>query len=334
MSADTTVVHNKGIFLKAPHDKLYGYLYSIEVDYKTEKFHKTDLYNGEALNILSPTDSTFSTDTRPSSEYGRSLISGLKFLIDRYKDKPFRITLLRDTIINGTASSHFIANAYDTVENNEHLYSNRDYYINKQTGLPNLVTIKGKSKYNGLIIEYYDETKYFDYKIDQSHITDANFGVPKGFMPRAYQAASALLGVGTTAPAWTLYDANGKKFSLSQLKGKVVLLDFYFIGCSGCMASIRPLNAIYEKYKNKELIIASLTERDSKNAVLDFEKRYEIKYISYINAADVVKSYHVTAFPTYYFIDKEGKIGNVFVGYNDNFEEKVISIIDELLGKK
>jgi peroxiredoxin len=45
-----------------------------------------------------------------------------------------------------------------------------------------------------------------------------------------------LLAVGTTAPNWTLYDVNGKQLSLSQLKGKVVLLDFYFIGCSGCMA--------------------------------------------------------------------------------------------------
>ncbi|MFD2147004.1 peroxiredoxin family protein [Mucilaginibacter antarcticus] len=99
----------------------------------------------------------------------------------------------------------------------------------------------------------------------------------------------------------------------------MMVLDFYFIGCSGCMASINPLNAIYEKYKNKDLIIASLTERDSQKAVLDFEKRYKIRYPGYINAAESVKSYHVTTFPTFYFIDKEGKIGSVFVGFTDNF---------------
>jgi peroxiredoxin len=335
MSADTTIALNKECFLKAPDDKLFGYLYSIETNHTTETFHRIDMYNGEGVTVLSHTDSTFFPEKAPYIAYTESLIGGLRFLKDRYTKKPFKITILKDTVINGVANSHFIANAYDTLENDEHLYSNRDYYIDKQTGLPHLVTIKGRYKYNGLVIEYYDETKFFDYQINKPGITEANFAIPKSFKPRAEQAAPpALLDAGTTAPDWTLYDANGKKVSLSQLKGKVVLLDFYFIGCSGCMASIKPLNAIYEKYKNNNLVIASITERDSKKAVLDFEKRYRINYTGYINAAEVVRSYHVTTFPTFYFIDKEGKIGNVFVGYDDDFEGKVTLVIDKLLSKK
>jgi peroxiredoxin len=117
------------------------------------------------------------------------------------------------------------------------------------------------------------------------------------------------------------------------MKGKVVLLDFYFIGCTGCMLSIKPLNKLYEKYKNQDVVIASITERDSKKSVLAFDKNYKIKYPGYVDAADVVKSYHVGAFPTFYFIDKEGKIAKVMDGYGDDFEEKVTSIIDSLLNK-
>ena len=91
--------------------------------------------------------------------------------------------------------------------------------------------------------------------------------------------------------------------------------------------------AIYEKYKNKDLIIASLTGRDTKKAVIDFEKRYQIKYSGFIGAADVVKSYQVLTFPTYYFIDKEGKIDSISVGHNDDFEQKVTAEIDKLLNK-
>ncbi|MCQ6960549.1 TlpA family protein disulfide reductase [Mucilaginibacter aquariorum] len=335
MSADTIIALNTELFLKSANDKPFGYLYSIERDCKTETFHRIDMYNGESVNILSPEDSTYFPEKGPYIAYSKSLIGNLKFLKDRYTNKPFKITMLKDTVINGVANSHFIANVYDTLDNNEHLYSNRDYYIDKQTGLPGLVIIRGRYKYNGLVSEYYDETKYFNYRLDRADITDASFVIPKSFKPRKKQAAPpAVLAPGTTAPDWTLYDVNGKKVSLSQLKGKVVLLDFYFIGCSNCMQSLKPLNAIYEKYKNKELVIASLTERDSKKAVLDFEKRYKIKYTGYINAADVVKSYHVTGFPTFYFIDKEGKIGNVFVGYNDDFEDKVTSVINDLLSKK
>jgi peroxiredoxin len=333
MSADTTVAHNRELFLKAPHNKLFGYLYSIETNHTTETFHRIDLYNGAGVTVLSPGDSTYFPEKAPY--IGGSVIGGLKFLMERYAKSPFKISMLKDTIINGAANSHLVASVYDTLDNQEHLYSDRHYYIDKQTGLPGLFIIKGRYKYNGLVNNYYSETRYFDYQLDQPGITEANFVIPKGFKPREEDAAPpALLAVGSTAPDWTLYDAHGKRVSLSELKGKVVVLDFYFIGCAGCMASIKPLNAIYEKYKNKDLVIASLTARDSKKAVLDFEKRYQINYTGYIGAAGVVKAYHVTAFPTYYFIDREGEIQNAFVGYSDNFEEIVTTQIDNLLNKK
>ena len=97
------------------------------------------------------------------------------------------------------------------------------------------------------------------------------------------------------------------------------------------MLSLRSLDNIYEKYRNQNFVITSLTERDSKKSVLAFDKIYHIKYPGYIDASDAVKSYHVTGFPTFYFIDKEGKIASVLVGYSDNFEEKAITIIDDLL---
>ena len=334
ISADTTVAHNKEVFLKSPNDKLFGYLYSIETNYKTEAYHRIDLYNGERLTGLSIQDSTFFLAREPYIAYRQSLLGGLKFLTSRYDKSAFKITTLKDTIIKGSTNSHFIAKVIDTIENGEHLYSWRNYYIDKKTGLPSLIIINGRYKFAGLVNDYYDETSYFDYTINRSDINDETFVIPKGFKPRENQALPpSLLAMGTIAPDWTLYDPNGKRLSLSQLKGKVVMLDFYFIGCSGCMASIKSLNALYEKYKNKDLIIASLTERDSKRAVLDFDERYKIKYTSYIDAAKVVKSYHVTGFPTFYFIDKEGKIANVIVGYDDDFEQKVTAQINKLLSK-
>jgi thioredoxin-related protein len=53
----------------------------------------------------------------------------------------------------------------------------------------------------------------------------------------------------------------------------------------------------------------------------------------YANANDVAKLYKTSAYPTFYFIDKEGKIANVFSGYSDDFETKTSSIIDSLLNK-
>ena len=52
MSADTTVAHNKELFLKVPDDKQFGYYYSIETDHKTERFHRTDLYPGNGIAAI------------------------------------------------------------------------------------------------------------------------------------------------------------------------------------------------------------------------------------------------------------------------------------------
>ena len=101
VSADTTVALNKEVFLKAPNDKLFGYFYSIETNYTTETFHKTDLYNGEGLTILSVTDSTFFAENAHYSAYGQSLIGSLTFIKERYDKKLFKVIMLNDTIIDG-----------------------------------------------------------------------------------------------------------------------------------------------------------------------------------------------------------------------------------------
>ncbi len=333
VSADTIIAHNTAVLLKAPDDKLFGYLYSFETDHQNENFHVTDVYTGKDFFRLSPRDSTFSVEKESGSDFILSVIGALQFLRQSYAKKPFPIKLLADTVIDGKSNTHFIAQAYDAQFKNEHLFTYRHYYVNKQTGLPTMVTIVSKYEFGGMVNNMYNQTRYFDYKTNQPGVTAANFTVQAGFKPRADQAPLALLPDGTMAPNWTLTDVHGKTMSLKELKGKVVLMDFYFIGCSGCMMSINPLNKLYEKYKNKDVVIASLTERDSQKKVLDFDKRYGIAYPSLLNAAEVVKSYHVSGFPTFYFIDKQGIIRHSILGYKDNFENKVNTTIDNLLGK-
>jgi peroxiredoxin len=182
------------------------------------------------------------------------------------------------------------------------------------------------------VTDYYTESHYFNYKFNQGDIDITSMTVPKEYhTPKAQPPMPVLLVPGTVAPKWTLYAADGKQMSLAQMKGKVVMLDFFFIGCGGCMLSLKPLNQLYQIYKNQNMEIASMAFRDSKQSVLDFESNYHIKYPTYLNAADEVASYHVNGFPTFYFIDKEGKIASVIVGYTDDFEQKAASIIDGLL---
>jgi peroxiredoxin len=141
------------------------------------------------------------------------------------------------------------------------------------------------------------------------------------------------LASGTTAPDWTLFSTDGKKLTLSDLKGKVVLLDFSFIGCGNCMSALNPMNALHEKYKDKNVVIASIFFRDKSDVVKKFVRNYNIKYPVYVDAnSEVTKSYRVPGGPYFYFIDKEGKIQKVIEGYYSNvFEKETASILDNLL---
>jgi thiol-disulfide isomerase/thioredoxin len=117
------------------------------------------------------------------------------------------------------------------------------------------------------------------------------------------------------------------------MKGKIVLMDFFFVGCVPCMNALAPLDKLHEKYKNKNFVILSISDRDSKKLVTAFKKIQRIKNQIYPHGGDVAKLYHMTVAPTFYFIDKEGKIASVLDGYSDDFEKKMSAIIDNLLKK-
>lgn len=328
---DTLIMTHKDVLIKVPADTTFGYWFSLETLTKGNKFPYIDVYNGQHLMQLNPEDSTYTIKEIQPYIFGGSLPGYLRTLNNLLKKRPYEIA--GDTTINAIACSHIIMNTYDTIINKEHYYTRIHIFFNKLSALPVSIIANSRNARNGDgITNYYAEYRYFDYKFNEDHVDTASVAIPRGYhLPKDGPPLPALLASGTVAPGWVLYSAEGKKTSLAQLKGKVVLLDFFFIGCEGCMLSLKPLNKLHEKYKGKNVEMVSMTYRDSKPSVIAFTKNYNIKYPIYLNAGEVVKSYHVLAFPTFYFIDKKGKIANVVVGYEDDFEEKVTSLLDGLL---
>ena len=330
---DTVKVHHKQLFVKAPADTAFGYLFKLEEVYLTEKLVRTDVYDGKQLVSVFPDNGTYEIEKiRPAAMWG-TLLDNLKWIKGFVGKKPASLVKAADTVMNNARNTHLVVTTYDTVINREHYFTLKDVFIDQQTNLPTAIITRSRNNSTGDgINNYYDEARYYDYQFDQPGINLNAFAIPEGYRPRKQEETPALLAVGTPAPDWTLHTADGKQVSLKQLKGKVVLLDFYFIGCVPCMITMKPLNRLYEKYRGKNIFIASVTGRDNAKSVSAFKKQYRIKYTGFANAADVVRSYHVSGFPTFYFIDQTGKIAEVLVGA-DNFEEKATAIIDRLLDK-
>jgi thiol-disulfide isomerase/thioredoxin len=124
--------------------------------------------------------------------------------------------------------------------------------------------------------------------------------------------AAKLLAVGTEAPEINLPDPEGKNISLNSLRGKVVLVDFWAAWCGPCRAENPNVVRIYDKYKNKDFEILSVSldrDRESWLAAIKADK------LTWLHASDlkywesaVVKTYNIKGIPLTILIDKTGKI--------------------------
>ncbi len=128
-----------------------------------------------------------------------------------------------------------------------------------------------------------------------------------------------------TAPAQTkkkaadfsLKTADGNTISLSALRGKVVLVNFWATWCGPCRAEIPGFMEVYEKYKSKgfEIVGISLDE-EGFQVVNPFVLKYKIGYPVVIGSGKTAYSYGgVDLIPTTFLVDKQGNIVKEHVGY-------------------
>ncbi|HYA88424.1 MAG TPA: TlpA disulfide reductase family protein [Nitrospirota bacterium] len=125
---------------------------------------------------------------------------------------------------------------------------------------------------------------------------------------------------GTMATDFTLQDLNGgKNVALSDMKGRVVLLEFWATWCPPCRASIPGIERLYEKYKDKGVVVLTVSMDDSGwDAVQSFVKENGIKYTVLKGNDDVAEKYQVRSIPMLVVIDKEGKVVKRYLGFGSD----------------
>ncbi|GEM_PF-217864 len=138
-----------------------------------------------------------------------------------------------------------------------------------------------------------------------------------------------------TAPDFMLKTLDDQEMTLSALKGKVVLLDFWATWCGPCKESIPHLTQIYKSYHDKGFeVIGMSMDRGDVNTVRNFVKSIDIPYPIIITPDEVARKYAITGLPTTFLIDREGKVREKMVGFNTTIAQQMVSKVSELLSEK
>jgi len=137
------------------------------------------------------------------------------------------------------------------------------------------------------------------------------------------------------APDFTLLSIDGRTVTLSQLRGKVILLDFWATWCAPCRLAIPHLNDLHKAYREKGLeIIGVSLDRGSPEQVRRFAVNMGIQYTIIMANDEVVKNYGISPIPTTYLIDRDGHISNKWVGFSQNLMSKISAETERLISQE
>ncbi|MCH5225384.1 MAG: redoxin domain-containing protein [Muribaculaceae bacterium] len=130
------------------------------------------------------------------------------------------------------------------------------------------------------------------------------------------------------APSFTLKDLEGKDVSLSDFRGKWVILDFWGSWCPWCIKGFPELKEAYEKYAG-HLEIIGIDCRESEEAWKAGVEQYQLPWVNLYNpeGSSLLAEYEVKGFPTKVIVNPEGKIANVTIGHDPAFFTVLSSLL-------
>ncbi|MFO0826805.1 MAG: TlpA disulfide reductase family protein [Phycisphaerales bacterium] len=132
------------------------------------------------------------------------------------------------------------------------------------------------------------------------------------------------------APAFTAKDIDGNEVSLESLRGKVVVMNFWFVACGPCRMEMPALNQLAQRYSDKDVVFLA-PSFDATDKCKDFLAKSEFRYRVLPDASSVVSSYHVKVFPTHVVIDRAGNVSMLRVGANSSVMGELTAAIESAL---
>jgi thiol-disulfide isomerase/thioredoxin len=160
---------------------------------------------------------------------------------------------------------------------------------------------------------------------------------PQGYRTQPFrpmqQGAAGGLRVGSPAPDWTLSTLDGKKISLKELRGNIVVLDFWASWCGPCKRAMPGIQKLHDTFKGKPVKVFGVNcrEQGGNQRALAYLKQTGYTYPQLLNGDSAASAYGVRGIPAFYVIGKDGKILNTTSGFNPNMEAAITRLIEDSL---
>lgn len=125
--------------------------------------------------------------------------------------------------------------------------------------------------------------------------------------------ATEMLKPGSAAPDFTLTSLEGKKVSLSDFRGKTVVIDFWASWCPDCRKDAPAMVQLHREFKDRGVVFLGVSFDTSREAWAKGVKNLGIDYLQVSNLkkwkeTEVSKAYHVNWIPAIYVVDAEGRV--------------------------
>ena len=139
---------------------------------------------------------------------------------------------------------------------------------------------------------------------------------------------------GRPAPDFTLSTSDGRAVALSDLRGQVVILNFWATWCPPCRAEMPALQEVYEARKDEGVIVLAVDQNEEPGPVDAFALEYKLAFPLLLDPGYTVSDrYRINLLPTTFFIGRDGMIRDVVFGGPMN-RALIESKIDSLLAAR
>ena len=123
------------------------------------------------------------------------------------------------------------------------------------------------------------------------------------------------LRVGDTAPDFALESLQGETLRLSDMRGQVVMINFWAVWCGYCRIELPAMQAVYQVYQDEGFVVLAVDVQESKDVVKAFVEDVGLTFpILLDQRAKVTSMYRIRGLPTSIFVDPNGVIAAVHLG--------------------